>query len=120
MKPTGKHTDWMWPFSMIPRGLTSYEAESVPKKIAGNAKTEHLRELDEWGNESLVLSGPLAMKPYPKPIPVKGEWWIGWPPYIAITTKGGWHIRLGIRFDDVDLYYAWPSVTIKKVKEEGQ
>lgn len=58
----------------------------------------------------------------PKPIPPRGEWQLSlirekknWPvfiPYFAITGKDGWHFRIGCRWDDIDHYYVFPSVSV--------
>lgn len=102
MKPTGRHKDWPWPLSYIPRSWTSFEA-APPRKWLGNAKLEHA-----------IYQGKAYA--YPKPIPDRGQWWLGWPLYFALQTKGGWYFRIGIRFDDRDFYFNWPAFTIKRFK----
>lgn len=89
MIPTGRHTDWIFPFSLIPRSWTAWESDTPPRKLCGNAKTV-------------------------KPIPDSGEWLLSWPLYFAFQTKGGIHGRIGIRWDDVDHYYQFPSFTLKR------
>ncbi len=89
MLPSGRHTDWIWPFSYIPRTWTSFLGKP-PRKLLGTS-------------------------PEAKPIPDSG-WELLWPLYFAARSKGGWYIRIGIRWDDVDQYYTWPSFTIKHFK----
>lgn len=103
MRPTGVHTDWPWPFNKISRRLTS--ADGFPPQM-------------RWGN-SVLTYDPTYRTLYPKPIPRRGEWWIGgprkWPLYIAVTHRNGWHFRIGVRWDDLGFYYTWPSFTYKKI-----
>ena len=86
----------------IPRGATSWCFVEPPIILLGN-----------YG---------IAL---PKPIPEKGRWQVsvvqmcrGWPvflPYAAVTTRRGYHVRIGARWDDVDGYYTFPSFALKKV-----
>lgn len=78
------HTDWLWPFSKVPRRWTSI-CGMPPTKLIGNA--------------------PVNLEGSAKPTPQPGEWHISWPPYIAVTTQSRWSFRLGVRWDDVDFYY---------------
>lgn len=63
-------------------------------------------------------SGGLA----PKPIPQPGEWHVAavktvgpfFLPYVAYTTSTGWHMRLGMRWDDVDHFYI-PSAALHRL-----
>lgn len=88
--PTGPHSDWIWPFSLIPRKWTAIPRENPPLKLMGTA-------------------------PPDKPIPDPGDWIINyWPPYFAFQTKGGWHFRIGARWDNVDKYVQFPSFKIGK------
>ena len=60
------------------------------------------------------------------PLPQRGEWQLslvqerkGWPiyvPYFAFTTKGGWHFRVGCRWDTVDHYYTYPTLALNYYK----
>ena len=51
-----------------------------------------------------------------KPIPEPGQQVSHlWPPYYAITTENRWHFRIGARWDDVDHYYQFPSLVVKRV-----
>lgn len=88
--PSGKHNDWIWPFSLIPRGFNAVASENEPVKLLGNA-TGHLD------------------------VPPKGTWVLAWPLYFALRTKSGWHFRFGIRYDYVDRYYTFPAIALKKI-----
>ena len=56
---------------------------------------------------------------YPQPIPPPGQWHFTiWPTYFGMSTRSGWHFRIGFRYDDVDGYYNWPSLTVKKLDGE--
>jgi hypothetical protein len=93
------HSDW--PFlKWMPRTLTTYLGPPAGI-IEGNA-------------------------PSPKPIPDKGQWWVG-DGFMTMQTTGGFHFRVGFRPDDVETakYQAatgrtdWLfeiSVTFKKYK----
>lgn len=97
------HTDWPWPFKWVPRAWTSFNTGifgKPPKKLLGNG----------W-------MGELDGVAFPKPVPKPGQWLIAWPPYVAFTTKGGWHVRAGCRYDDLDLYYTVPTFANKQIAE---
>jgi hypothetical protein len=38
----------------------------------------------------------------------------GQPKLDNVQTRHGWHGRFGMRFDDVDFYYTFPSVKLGK------
>src|SRR5574341_1308529 len=98
-----RHTDWIWPFSYIPRAWTSFchgRFSVPPIRRLGNTP------LTGWRDTTFL---------YPKPIPPPGHWHLASPLYFAFTTKRGLHFRIGARFDDVDGYYTIPSLTLKKV-----
>lgn len=108
----GVHTDYRFEFfQSVPRSYTSRCFVSPPILILGNQ--EH------WARDRAGVIGP-------KPIPRKGEWQLslvqwrqGWPvilPYFALTTIGGWHFRIGPRWDDIDHYYTFPSFAIKQTQ----
>ena len=104
------HDDWEWPMSLIPRAWTSFTGPNYPQPP----------EL-YYGD-----SGHPGENGDRKPIPMPGHWFYGAVlykgeiplPYIAITTKGGWHARFGFRWDDIDGYYAFPDFTIKDISSE--
>jgi hypothetical protein len=91
----------------IPRSATSWCIDRPPHLILGNQR-----------EQSTAPNGARG----PKPIPSRGEWQVsavqlrpGWPvflPYIAFTTPGGTHVRIGCRWDDVDHYYTFPTLAI--------
>ncbi|MBI4459997.1 MAG: hypothetical protein HY648_08060 [Acidobacteria bacterium] len=93
----------------IPRSATSWCLEHPPIQILGNQR-----------QRAAAKDGTLG----PKPIPLPGRWQVsvvqikkGWPlflPYIAWTSKGGTHFRLGARWDDVDHYYTFPSIALAR------
>lgn len=105
-----KHTDWPWPFSLIPRGATAFKW-GKPKKLFGNQP----------------LEGGI-----PKPIGQEKTWQVSYYPkaplwakltgfayYAAYSGKKGKdgmfrHFRLGTRFDDVDNYATIFSVATRK------
>jgi hypothetical protein len=91
MIPKGKHTDWVWPLSYIPRRWTAWSSTNEPRKIIGSA-TGHLD------------------------IPPRGTWVLAWPPYFAVTLPNGAHFRLGFRHDYQDHYYTFVPLTLKKLK----
>ena len=104
----GRHTDYLWPLSYIPRRWTSFCWHQPPKKILGN---QELTWFDKYGMFA------------PKPIPKPGQWQVSsikfgrfWIPLIfAGTTKGGWSWRFGARFDDEDFYMTAPTFKIWKL-----
>ena len=91
--PTGKHSDWPWPLSLIPRGWNAWESDVPPVKIAGNVPWH--KHLD---------------------VPARGQWAIAGyervkiPVFFAFQTKRGRYMRLAlIRYDYVDGYYTFFS-----------
>jgi hypothetical protein len=88
MPDLGRHTDWPWLFSWVPRSWTTFKG-SPPKQLFGNVPNgEHLD------------------------IPPPGHWTITWPPYFAFQTKSGWLFRIGIRWDYNSGTYEFPSFKI--------
>ncbi len=87
-----KHWDWPKPLQWVPRSWTSFcFGGRVPKLLAGNQTRTRMNAIGVHA---------------PAPIGEPGSWQISWPPYIALTTRSGRHFRLGLRWDDVDDYYA--------------
>ena len=102
-KISGRHDDWPWPLSSVPRRWTAVSG-NPPRKTFG---TTPLTRAEFNGRQFR----------YPKPIPPAGRWHFTiWPLYFGMTTHSGWHFRLGVRYDDIDGYYSWPSVTLKRYK----
>lgn len=95
------HTDWEGPLKNIPRTWTTWVGGTAP--VLDSVVTGRLSEL------SIRPDGVLY------PIPACGDNYVirG---YIAATTTGCLHSRIGWRWDDIDLYWSldW---TIKKVGE---
>ena len=139
-RPLGKrdrHDDYPWPFSRIPRSWTSFETIRPPLMILGNqnywSHFEGGQVVSDLDVDYLRKRNPVFFAVYgPKPIPRPGEWQISivraefWGysirlPYLAFTTKGGWHFRVGARWTDRTLdsfwnYVTWPSIAIKKLE----
>lgn len=89
MLPTGKHDDWVWPLSYIPRHWTAFEGKP-PRQLAGSA--------DPNGHLDITA---------------RGTWSLAWPFHFTFYTHGGWMFAIGIRYDYNDLYYNWPRFTLK-------
>lgn len=95
----------------IPRSATSACFVEPPVMLLGSQKSSSPAPNGESG---------------PGPIPERGTWQFssvrikrGVPlflGYFAITTENGWHFRFGCRWNDVDHYYTFPSVSLKKIK----
>jgi len=95
-KPTGRHSDWPWPLSLIPRSWNSWSSETEPVKILGNA-TGHL---DVPGKGQWAIAGVARI-----PVPV----------FFAVQTSSGLYVRLAlIRYDYHGRYYTWPSFALKR------
>lgn len=86
------HSDWPKPFSWVPRRWTTW---------IGPAPTL----------ADVIIGEVTEMKPIPK----NGEWYV-LRGYLASTTAEGVHNRLGWRYDDVDDYFEFPSLTVKIFK----
>jgi hypothetical protein len=96
------HSDWIWPLQYVPRRWTIV-CGNPPQKTFG---TTPLRRMQFHG----------AQFAYPQPIPPPGHWhFTTWPIYFGMSTRSGWHFRIGVRYDDIDGYYTWPSLTIKRL-----
>jgi hypothetical protein len=100
---SGTHSDWIWPLRAVPRRWTVL-CGTPPYKTLG---TTPLRTAQFHG---------LQFR-YPQPIPPPGHWhFTTWPIYFGLSTRSGWHFRIAVRYDDIDGYYTWPSLTIKRLK----
>jgi hypothetical protein len=101
--PTGRHTDWPFFLRWVPRRWTILRG--VPPR----------RWLGTTPLAQAIFHG--AIYEYPPPIPPRGFWHVvRWPLYFAFQTNGGWHGRIGIRFDDLAGYFQIPSLTLKHYK----
>ena len=99
-----EHWDYPWPFRWIPRGWTSF-GWGQPVMVWGNQV-----EFEKGSPKPIGEARSFQVSRYPAlPLPFK---WI--PLYVAVTTPGGTHLRLGARWDDVDDYVQFPSVAIKR------
>jgi hypothetical protein len=105
---------WKLPLiSRIPWNLTAWCFVEPPIYIAGNQKSFY----EHNGHRGL------------KPIPAPGEWQLslvrvreGLPfflPYFAFTMHSGNHFRAGCRLDDVDFYYVFPSISLKRLHDSS-
>lgn len=101
------HNDYPWGLRWVPRGWTAFKW-GKPRICLGRLIKDDIEEAMKVGG--------------PKPITSPGTWqlsrfpdgpWYAW--YFAFTTKGGWHFRVGARWDDVDDYVEMPSIAIKRV-----
>jgi len=94
MLPTGTHTDWPWPLSLVPRRWNAREMEEPPRALAGTSR-------------------------FPDDIPEAGTWvllWTPYGPYFALTTRDCLHFRLGFaRPDLVDRYYSLFTLALKRL-----
>lgn len=114
-----KHTDWPWPFSLIPRRWTALFWDT-PRLVRGNLRPQDFVSVR---TEKINPENPLSYvyEFAPKPITSEGTWqlsrfphgpWYAW--YFAWSgkkAKDGFyrHFRIGARWDDVDGYTQFPS-----------
>ena len=103
-----RHDDYPVGLRWVPRTWTSFPLGAIPHLRYGNQRYWHnpLAGTDWWGDN--LDSSQWG----PKPIPRPGEWClmivptlvfgITWRlPCFSITTKNGWHFRIGLaRFSD--------------------
>ena len=100
MIPAGRHDDWIWPLCLIPRRWTAFGSDIPPIKIIGTERAEDHVDIPERGK--WVIAGVCNLK-----IPV----------YFAATSVSGLHFRIGLfRYDYVDHYYEFFSLTLKRLK----
>src|SRR5262245_49720328 len=88
--PEGGHTDWWWPFSLIPRRWTAIESSRPPTLLLGTApRGGHLD------------------------VPPAGTWVLAWPLHWAWTSKAGDINRISIaRYDYNGFYYQIGSLRL--------
>lgn len=98
-----RHADYPWGLRWVPREWTAFDW-GAPKVYAGDLNPQDF--------------GDIYMAP--KPITSPGTWqlsrfpdgpWFAW--YFAFTTKKGVHYRIGARWDDVDNYVEFPTISRK-------
>jgi hypothetical protein len=72
-------------------------------------------DLDAKNSAVPWVAGPLPTTDSPA-----GNWhFTTWPTYFGISTRSGWHFRLGVRYADIDGYYTWPSPMIKQLNPDN-
>lgn len=91
-----RHDDWLWPLSLIPRGWNAF---------CGDGPIWH----EEEGYESNPIPQPgFKCKHSIDKNGASRKYW-------GVTFKWkflyGFHIRIGMRFDDVDIYYNWLPIS---------
>ncbi len=95
------HSDWPWPFSYIPRDWNAVPSQVKPVAIAHSNGLDKVDDIPNRGNWALTK---VPSKP-----------WYGLN--FALTTESGWHLRIGtFRYDFVDGYYTFPTLTVKKLE----
>ncbi len=104
------HTDYAFGLiTAIPWKETTFCGIDPPYLVAGN------QDYTRWVKNRYA----------PKPIPLPGQWqfsytlvdtslWRVYLPYVAVTTKDMYHVRLGWRWDDIDEIF-FPSFACKKI-----
>ena len=105
-----RHNDWIFPFSLIPRGWTSFRLSQPPKLIWGY-------KVYDW-IEYKYLDGKRRAAPDPCQ---RTAWAFAFtmPFHISFTIgKTGWYLRLGARYDTNDEYYTVPSFKLGKIEGE--
>jgi len=121
-------------------GLEKIEKKAcLPAELAGKTHNDYPlyarsipREITSWcmaGPPIMIIGNQKAFRPGtkdPLPIPSPEERQISvvqvrknWPlvlPYLAMTTKHKWHLRIGARWNPTEGYYTFPSITIKQLQ----
>jgi hypothetical protein len=101
MIPAGKHTDWPFPLSLIPRSWTAIASDKAP-----------------WGFSLLLVRPKDADKTTAHlDVPMRNEAVLDFSRYgfmFSVNAKG-WLFRVGsFRYDYVDKYYELPTLTLKR------
>lgn len=105
------HADFPWGLRWIPRAWTSY-AWGSPTILWGNVpRDEYVLSPDGyWSPKPITSPGTWQISLFPAaPAPLR---WL--PLYLAFTTAGGRHFRIGARWDDVDNYVTFPTIATKR------
>lgn len=100
-----EHWDYPAALRWVPRSWTSFQW-GRPRMILGNQGDRRYNSPKPIGRP-----GTFQISRYPA-LPAPFRWM---PLYFAATTPGGWHLRLGARWDDEDHYISLPSIAIKKI-----
>jgi len=100
-----RHTDWIWPFSLIPRGWTAFTLKTNPPKLLLGYNVSY------WS----VWNG----REFPHPIQprLNGKFCsfqLCWPLFVSITFKWGFYFYVGARYDGVDHYYQIPAIDVSR------
>lgn len=117
-----KHTDWPWPFSLIPRRWTAFNW-GVPELVKGNIRPQDTIYTHQVSKADILNYRHVFA---PKPISSEGTWqlsrfpegpWYAW--YFALSGKrkadGKFrHWRIGARWDDVDGYTQFPAFATRR------
>lgn len=129
-------------FAWVPRGWTAF-SWGTPSLEAGNQARIRLdKKSGQPGPGPIGEHGSWQISEFPD-----APWWLPmpwlaafycavWAPglwkllaaaavpfcpyYMALTTRGGRHFRIGPRWDDVDGYVEWPSIATRKFPSEGE
>ena len=106
MIPAGNHTDLIWPLSLIPRKWTAVESTHPPIGVT----LEHSSTALGW---QLTLYGTTI------DVPDHGTATLALSRYgfMVSVNSHGWLFRIGtFRYDYVDQYYEFPTLTLKRHK----
>ena len=89
------HTDWCFPFSLIPRAWTSYKLFQPPKTLIRHNCTG-------WTE----YKGVLGCNPIQNNLNGKFcSFHFNYPFFFSISFTWGWYFIIGCRWDAVDFYY---------------
>jgi len=88
--PTGKHTDYIWPFNHLSRTIDAYPSCKPPKTLIGNDHDLDGDDVPDPGHRTLQFSKRYGLM-------------------FSLQTKHRLLFRIGsMRYDFVDHYYVWP------------
>ena len=89
------HDDWIFPFSLIPRGWTSYKFFQPPITLLKHNCTNYQE-----------YKGMLGLHPIQRKLNGKFcSWHFNFPFFFSISFTWGWYFIIGCRWDAVDFYY---------------
>ena len=88
--PPGRHTDFIWPFSYIPRAWTAHKSCKPPITVFGNDHDADADDVPDPGHKVFQFSPKYGFM-------------------FSFQTKHHFLFRFGtMRYDFVDHYYEWP------------